>query len=448
MPRRSERERGVSLFMNIRSLSDVLLLSVSCLASVALAQVGEDAGRRIAAQWRVDFGRARLHYEDAMERLQGEVLAALTAHEAQLGRQAIFDHDEVTRVRAERQDFILNGSWPHIARAENLRARAEAIRGQLLRAYEAARNGCVKAGLRDAAAELDVEWMQFGSEVDLVPFGENVVSGLPLACRTASMDMLAWTLDDVAEPHYRIDLQGRCTEDTGVLCIGLVAPDGDLRVVRADVTREPVRIMLSMRAGVLTVDVGVARVTREAAGESPGGRLLLWATTASFEVTSLRTKPIRRATEPGAATETPAESAAKPTIADSTKLEEARSSPAEQAAVDPFAVGTSWTGKWNETSCIVTVVTRGADTVSIDLARDNGSVFRVDCLCNGHNLKVRSIKHTTVPRGGRRRALSEVSGSGWVRGNEFSLEFDSRSRTRSKKESFEAVVTGRRRNRS
>jgi len=418
-------------------------------ALVALTVPLAAQGVEHAGGWRAALGRARVRYEDAMAKLREDVLTALALDEASLRAAALVDHDECARLAEARQTFLTIGTWPHTPRVENLRPRADAVRAALLGAYEAARDACVRAGASAAAATLEREWSQAIDEVDIAPFGPNLLAGLDARRRTASERPAQWRFDVLAHERYRVELVARRVEGDGPICFEVPSVDGQRWRVLGEVpAKDPVvRLLLSVRAGAVSVDLGAEGAEPCTGGaDLPPGTLSIAAPTGRFEIVSLRMKPIARADSRPAATLATGEGATDAATTRASRSSDASSRPAARVD-DPFASGRCWDCEWEGGgACVVTVVERSDGAASLRVARANGSEFVIECTAEAKGaLQVRAIRHTKVPRGGSRRTLTEVRGAVWVRGGHLSLSFDSRSRSRSKKESFEAQITGEQR---
>jgi hypothetical protein len=431
-----------------RSQSAVLVAAALSLSAVLGAQPVRDhaaASGSATTPWRGDLTRSRLSYEDAMEQLRGHVLAALDHHLAARAAAPVRDRDELADLEAQRRGFLEGGAWPRVARVENLRPRADVLRRGLLAAFDRARSASVRAGATAEAEALDAAARQFATECDLAAFSPNLVQTLPEEQRRIAATPVRWVFDELQQARYRLELVAERVAGNGSLTIGVAPAEGRKVDVQGEAGHATVRVLLSVRGAEVSADLGAGGAPRRTEEELAPGTLVLRARAGEFRLSSVRVKPLAQVrTDPDEADQQETAKATPPPRP--APVEPVRgASAADQERVDPFAVGTTWDGKWNEGSCSIAVVSRGQDSVTFQITRDNGAVFCVDCTTRQLSTRVEAVHHTKVPKGGAKRTLSGVDGGGYVSGDQFSLRFHCRSQQGSKRGSFEATIAGKRR---
>lgn len=337
-----------------------------------------------------------------------------------------------------------------------LRQQERGLRGQLLDAYRAAAEACRKSHDNDFARALEFEAKQRSTEND-----RNELRGVEFLAEAAPEHAAAaeagWRRSGLlarfeqrvttiaSEPsavpfraageEFEFEITAKHQAGSGPLCATLSRkgePSQSFETWQSQVG-DTVTLRLRVRKEGVNVDLAHALPSLRPGRSAGGATLTLWSPDGKYGLVAVRSKPIR-----------PADSIQGPAQAVAGTATVARGVGAAKAD-DAFAVGRTWTGRWQASECSITVTARGDDTMTLRVMRGDGSIWDFRCATALATFRITSIEQVKAAGRQQRPLVSEETGVGQVQGNK--LQFNFRARTkypRGKFNSIEGPVHGAR----
>ena len=390
----------MNMAFRVRACVALCIGALLCVVGVGAATVERDVQQ--------DMNQHRTTYETMMESVRRDVRKRATDFEW--------------------AEFERAGAWPSGFDVKPLQERAGKAAQQLLEGYIKLIQRANRKELPELSLALKNERERFESQSDLVPWGENLVAGLPEEERRLEFggdvaDRLSLKLP-IAD-NYRVEVEARQVEPASELVFGLPMGDGSVIERRATARGDgKIRVLASVRGVDPSFEMGIPRVQPPAGFDGAiAGALAMRAQGGAVVVESVRVKPMIEGRPERF------EASARPERFVPAKPAAPKQAPAAPVA-DPFQVGFKWRGEWRcvwalhlgPIVCDIIVRKREGDRVVLEILSDVQFHLLIEGdLVNGQVNVDRMVDHH------RRRDFRLERGSIHAGGEHLSIDIECRS---------------------
>lgn len=315
-----------------------------------------------------ELAKQRCEYERTMESIRADTKSAI-------------DQADADQLSA----FLSTGAWPECEGSPSLKRRAANATKAMQAKFQSIvdrLNKASKDALRDAVA---AEFEQFLSQNDVVPWRENLIAQVADADRTLNPASEPMTVTPEIDPEYRLEVNAKRLTEAGTLKVEFPLADGQRLTLPILASKDnEFRALLSVRAGLVSADLGLARpIDLNAAFESECRSVTLRADDGQFLVECIRTKPIIPGRPEQIATRaTPTPKRAPPP--NQGRQVEPKQKKEKAPPEDGFFKGKIWRGEWEPKGavqpegCEVEVLERNDGKAVLRVQTDKNHRFRLE----------------------------------------------------------------------
>jgi hypothetical protein len=256
---------------------------------ICLSARGEDTDKT-----GLTLDEARARYEEKIQATRDDVLERIEKEIVRHRAKPNPEEKEIDDLKNAKSAFNNAGRWPSFKSIKDCQTNARIARNDLEKALERARKDYLRAARDDAAKAVKAECEQFLKESDIVPWGDNLVTGPEGEQRTIGPAHQTFEVGDLASRNHRLEIVVQRLEGNGPLTIAIPVPGKKRLEIKTIPGSDPeLRVLLSVRDSLISADLGIPRPvpTNFSVDDSPG-KLVLFADQGKFEVKSIRIKPI------------------------------------------------------------------------------------------------------------------------------------------------------------